>query len=216
MLCRGEEDTFHEFREPPERNAGGPSTAGGGKAGSEKSACRPAACTDGEVRFGDRHAVCCPHGEGCPVSCQGGDQRGGSPTCLEGGQCVLPSTPPPSNALPRTPFPKKPPAVLRQSLGGQAWLNTGLAELDLWAPATYSEVHEGQHFAWVAPGSQAAARLDCHMVPSAWHVKRGGSKVSLELDPGHLSVDHFAVQLDVHLAAPQKLKTLQKGTRLES
>ena len=72
-----------------------------------------------------------------------------------------------------------------------------LEEHDLWLPSTFEGVHEGMHSTWFAPGSLAEARLDYLAVPCVWHVQRGGSQVVRDFDPGHKSLDHLAVRLDV-------------------
>ena len=77
-----------------------------------------------------------------------------------------------------------------------------LTEHDLWLPATFEGLHTGQHETWIAPGGTAAARLDYVAVPSTWYVRPGGSRVQLDIDPGHTSIDHFAVALEVWLRAP--------------
>ena len=72
-----------------------------------------------------------------------------------------------------------------------------LQEQDLWIPSTFEGLHSGQHETWISPGGTAAARLDYHAIPSSWIVSPECSWVALVIDPGHESVDHFTVCLDV-------------------
>ena len=74
-----------------------------------------------------------------------------------------------------------------------------LQDHDLWVPSTFSGVHWGAHETWVAPGSTAAARIDYILLPCRCAVPEYGSFVDYDVDPGHKSVDHFAVCLDTWL-----------------
>ena len=74
-----------------------------------------------------------------------------------------------------------------------------LHEQDVWLPATFQGLHAGQHDTWFAPNGLAAARLDYLAVPSGWSVLQGASRVLLDIDTGHQSVDHLPVLLDVHV-----------------
>ena len=60
-----------------------------------------------------------------------------------------------------------------------------LEEHDVWFPSTYADIHREQHETWVAPGTQAGARIDYVAVPCSWVVQAGGSCVVVELDSGH-------------------------------
>ena len=75
-----------------------------------------------------------------------------------------------------------------------------LCEHDLWIPSTFPGIHIGQHETWCAPGSDAMARIDYVLGPSGWCVGENGSQVLLHIDPGHKSVDHFAVAGAAHLS----------------
>ena len=68
-----------------------------------------------------------------------------------------------------------------------------LEEHDLWVPSTFAEIHHGIHDTWMAPSGKASARIDYVCPPCHWSVPEGGSRVDLTIDPGHRSVDHFAV-----------------------
>ena len=72
-----------------------------------------------------------------------------------------------------------------------------LDDFDLWLPSTFSSCHQGTCDTWHAPGGSACARLDYVSVPSTWWVYQGGSTVLHDVDLGHHSVDHLAIQLDV-------------------
>ena len=67
--------------------------------------------------------------------------------------------------------------------------------LDLWVPSTFEEC--GLSHTWVAPGGQAVSRIDFVLVPSAWWVPLGGSRVLFQADFGQTGLDHFVVCLFV-------------------
>ena len=109
-------------------------------------------------------------------------------------------------------------------IGGHVWpsrfgvpqaLYSLLTEQDLWLPSTFEGLHCGQHETWFAPGQQAAARLDYVAIPSQWTVEENGSAVMLDFDPGHHSVDHFAIRLDVWVRGPEKFSRAGKVPRFD-
>ena len=86
-----------------------------------------------------------------------------------------------------------------------------LVEQDLWAPSTFPGIHVGQHETWCAPGSTCMARIDFILIPCNWVVGENASWVSLDIDPGHKSIDHFPVLLDFWTC--EKGKVAGKGKR---
>ena len=77
----------------------------------------------------------------------------------------------------------------------------GLLELlrnsDLWVPSTFQDIQVGPHETWAAPGQQATARLDYIAAPTSWIAEPDSATVRMDIDPGHRSVDHYAISVDL-------------------
>ena len=74
-----------------------------------------------------------------------------------------------------------------------------LQALDLWVPSTFHAYHWGLSHTWCAPGGSATSRIDFILIPSSLKVPNGGSSVLYEVDLGQSGLDHFAVQLRMHV-----------------
>ena len=90
-----------------------------------------------------------------------------------------------------------------------------LQVLQLWAPSTYTACHTGLSHTWASPGHGILSRLDYVLVPLGWPVLPSASKVLHEVDFGQKGIDHFAVQLDVTVAAWDSVAAPRRSKRID-
>ena len=90
-----------------------------------------------------------------------------------------------------------------------------LHEQDLWVPATFPGIHTGPHETWAAPGQSACARLDYVSVPASWVAEPGSARVRHDVDPGHRSVDHFAVSVAIWVRPLSRDKSMHRGRQYD-
>ena len=86
-----------------------------------------------------------------------------------------------------------------------------LSRHDLWLPSTFLHVHTGPSDTWFSPGFAKPSRLDYIAVPTNWVVGEGASRTLPDVDLGHTSLDHVAVQLDVW--CPPRAAAVRPGGR---
>ena len=89
-----------------------------------------------------------------------------------------------------------------------------LQVLQLWAPSTYTACHTGLSHTWASPGHGILSRLDYVLVPLGWPVLPSAS-VLHEVDFGQKGIDHFAVQLDVTVAAWDSVAAPRRSKRID-
>ena len=71
-----------------------------------------------------------------------------------------------------------------------------LTHHELWIPSTFTACHRGLSHTWVSPGQGALSRIDYVIVPQAWGVDSGSSRVLYDVDFGQVGLDHYSVYLE--------------------
>ena len=85
----------------------------------------------------------------------------------------------------------------------------------LWAPATFTACHRGLSHTWISPGQGTLSRIDFILVPQAWNVDEGSSRVLYDVDFGQAGLDHFAAFLEVRALAAAICRSGARPPRID-